>query len=40
MSQFKNLDNEVSKGKFVKYDIVGEDVITCAQIAWKQVWQD
>ena len=37
---FKNLENEVSKGKFVKYDVAGEDVITCAQTAWKQVWQD
>ena len=37
---FKNLENEVSKGKFVKYDIVGEDMITCAQTAWEKVWQD
>lgn len=37
---FVNLENEVSQGKFVKYDISGEDVIACAESAWKQVWQD
>lgn len=37
---FKNLENEVSQGKFIKYDISGEDVMACAQSAWKQVWQD
>ena len=37
---FKNLESEVSQGKFIKYDIAGDDVITCAQNAWKQVWQD
>ncbi len=37
---FKNLESEVSKGKLIKYDIAGDDVITCAQNAWKQVWQD
>lgn len=37
---FKNLENEVSEGKFIKYDIAGEDIVTCAQSAWKQVWQD
>lgn len=37
---FKNLESEVSGGKFIKYDIAGDDVITCARNAWKQVWQD
>lgn len=37
---FKNLEKEVLKGKFVKYDVAGDDVLTCAQNAWKQVWQD
>ncbi len=37
---FKNLENEVSKGNYVKYDVAGEDVVTCAQNAWQQVWQD
>lgn len=37
---FKNLESEVSEGKFIKYDIAGDDVIGCAQNAWKQVWQD
>lgn len=37
---FKNIENEVAQGKFIKYDIAGEDIMTCALSAWKQVWQD
>lgn len=37
---FEKLENEVLEGKFIKYDISGEDIITCAQNAWKEVWQD
>ncbi|MBR5954277.1 MAG: hypothetical protein IK021_02485 [Methanobrevibacter sp.] len=28
------------KGKFLKYDISDDDILTCAQNAWEQVWQD
>ena len=37
---FKGLEKEVLDGKFIKYDVSGDDVLTCAQSAWKQVWQD
>ena len=37
---FKTLEKEVLKGKFIKYDVSGDDVLTCAQNAWKEVWQD
>ena len=37
---FKTLEAEVSEGKFVKYDVAGEDVMASAQNAWKQVWQN
>ena len=37
---FKTLEKEVLEGKFIKYDVAGDDVLTCAQNAWEQVWQD
>ena len=37
---FKTLEHEVLEGKFIKYDIAGDDILTCAQNAWEQVWQD
>ena len=37
---FKTLEQEVQEGKFIKYDVEGEDVLTCAQKAWQLVWDD
>ena len=37
---FETLEQEVLEGKFIKYDVGGEDVLTCAQEAWQQVWDD
>lgn len=37
---FEILEKEVQDGKFIKYDVAGDDVLNCAQEAWQQVWDD
>lgn len=39
---FENIENEVQKGKYKKYDIYDEstDIGTCVKLAWEKVWSD
>ncbi len=37
---FETIEKKVLEGKFVKYDVAGDDILTCAQDAWQQVWDD
>ena len=37
---FTQLENDVSEGLFKEYVFKADDVVTCAQKAWQQVWED
>lgn len=37
---FQNMEKEVQKGQYKKYEVSGEDLSLCARKAWEQVWRE